>query len=316
MSIESLGGSHYFLLFVDDFSRMNWVYFLKKKSEAFEHFKKFKALVEKQSGCQIKTLRTDRGGEFVSEEFNHFCEENGIHRELTAPYTPQQNGVAERRNRTIVEMGRSMLNARCIPKIFWAEAVDTAVYILNISPTKEVYDQTPYEAWKGRKPKVSHLRIFGCAAYALVNSRSKLDEKSQKCIFVGYSTQSKAYKLYNPVSGKVIIIRNVKFNEKACGEYGKVGAPTTNSQSITKEEQSPPEMPPNNVNEAHTSPAIPVRSATATPDSSRGTSPAKSSLSSETPPRKFKSLSEVYESCSFALYVSDPTCYVEAVEHE
>lgn len=316
MSIDSLGGSRYFLLFVDDFSRMNWVYFLKKKSEAFEHFKKFKAFVEKQSDCHIKTLRTDRGGEFVSEEFNQFCEENGIHRELTAPYTPQQNGVAERKNRTIVEMGRSMLNARNVPKEFWAEAVATAVYILNISPTKAVYDQTPYEAWKGRKPKVSHLRIFGCIAYALVNSRSKLDEKSQKYIFVGYSTQSKAYKLYNPVSGKVIISRNVKFNEEASWEDAKDSAQSPNSLLTNEEEETAHEMPQPNNNEVHTPPISPTRSASSTPSSERSSSSDQSSSSSDTPPRKMKSLSEVYESCSFALYVSEPTCYEEAVENE
>lgn len=123
--------------------------------------------MEKQSRCHIKTLRTDRGGEYLSKEFNTFCEDNGIHRELTTPYTPQQNGVAERKNRTIVEMGRSMMNARGVPKHFWAEAVATAVYIhfLNISPTKAVYNRTPCEAWRGTKPEVSHLHIFGCVAY-------------------------------------------------------------------------------------------------------------------------------------------------------
>ena len=98
INIESLGGSRYFLLFTDDYSRMSWVYFLENKSEAFDRFRKFKALVERRSGLLIKTLRTDRGGEFISIDFNVFCEENRICRELTAPYTPEQNGVAERKN--------------------------------------------------------------------------------------------------------------------------------------------------------------------------------------------------------------------------
>ena len=223
MSVESLGGSRYFLLFTDDYSRMSWVYFLKFKSEVFENFKRFKALVEKQSGRSIVALRSDRGGEFTSNEFATFCEKNGIHRELTAPYTPEQNGVAERKNRTVVEMARSMMNVVGLPKKFWAEAVATAVYILNISPTKAVLNQTPYEAWKGRKPRVSHLKIFGCIAYALDNSHSrrKLDVKSKKCIFVGYSPQSKAYKLYNPVSEKVIISRDVVFHETARWDWGE-----------------------------------------------------------------------------------------------
>lgn len=108
-----------------------------------------------------------------------------------------------------------MLNSRGLPKLFWAKAVAMAAYILNISPTKAVLNQTPYEVWRGNQPRVSHLCVFGCIAYALVNSRSKLDDKFVKCIFVDYSVQSKAYKLYNPVSGKVIISRNVLFNEEA-----------------------------------------------------------------------------------------------------
>lgn len=154
---------------------------MKFKSETFENFKKYKSSVESQCGCRIKTLRTDRGGEFMSNEFNTFCEENGIQRDLTAPYTPEQNGVAERKNRTVVEMGKSMMQARGVLKCFLAEAVATAVYVLNISPTKAVLNQTPYEAWRGNKPKVSHLRVFGCIAYALVNAqaRRKLDEKCE-----------------------------------------------------------------------------------------------------------------------------------------
>ena len=146
MRTESLAGNKYFMLLTDDFSRMSWVYFLKYKSESFDCFKKFKALVEKQSGRSIKVLRTDRGGEFLSKEFNDFCDEHGILRQLTAPYTPEQNGVAERKNRTVVEMARCMLKQKGMPDSFWAEGVATAVYILDISPTKSVWDQTPYEA--------------------------------------------------------------------------------------------------------------------------------------------------------------------------
>ncbi|KAL0438667.1 UNVERIFIED_CONTAM: Retrovirus-related Pol polyprotein from transposon TNT 1-94 [Sesamum latifolium] len=122
----SLNNNRYFVVFIDDFSRMTWVCFLKEKSEVFSIFRKFKASVEKQSGNAIKVLRTDRGGEFVSAEFDSFCEEMGIHRQLTTSYTPQQNGVAERKNRSLVEMAKSMLKAKCVPKSFWAEATHTA----------------------------------------------------------------------------------------------------------------------------------------------------------------------------------------------
>jgi uncharacterized membrane protein YgcG len=217
MQTESLGGNKYFLLFIDDFSRMCWVYFIQRKSETFVCFKKFKALVEKQTEKRLKRLRSDRGGEFQSKEFQTFCEEEGIHHELTTPYTPQQNGVAERKNRTVVELARSMLKYQNLPNSFWAEAVATAVHILNVSPTKAVKNKTPFEVWSGRKPDVSYLKIFGCIAYGLIDqhNRRKLDSKAQKFIFVGYCSNSKGYKLYNPESGKVCVNRNVIFDEKA-----------------------------------------------------------------------------------------------------
>ena len=143
---NSLGKSNYFLLFIDDLSRKTWVYFLKQKSEVFEAFKKFKAAVEKESGYQIKAMRSDRGGEFTSKEFLEFCEANGIRRPLTVPRSPQQNGVAERKNRTILDMARSMLKSKRLPKEFWAKAVACAVYLSNRSPTKSVWGMTPQEA--------------------------------------------------------------------------------------------------------------------------------------------------------------------------
>ncbi|GJX67573.1 retrovirus-related pol polyprotein from transposon TNT 1-94 [Tanacetum coccineum] len=172
----------YFMLFIDDYSRKTWVYFLKEKSQAFEVFKKFKAMVEKEKGLKIKSMRSDRGGEFLSKEFNKFCEDNGIRRFLTAPYSPQQNGVVERKNRTILNMVRSMLKSKKMPKEFWAEAVDCAVYLLNRCPSKSLDNKTPQEAWNGLKPTVSHLRVFGSIAYVHVPSqkRSKLDDRSEK----------------------------------------------------------------------------------------------------------------------------------------
>ena len=136
---------------------MSWVHFLESKSKTFEKFQKFKVMVEKQSDCHIKVLHTDRGEEFVSKEFNLFCEESCIHRELTTPCTPKQNGIAECKNRTVVEMARSMLQARGLSNQFWTEAIATSVYLLNLSPIRAVMNQTPYEAWHRRRLSVSHL---------------------------------------------------------------------------------------------------------------------------------------------------------------
>ncbi|GKF79940.1 putative RNA-directed DNA polymerase, partial [Tanacetum coccineum] len=125
------------------------------KSQALETFKKFKALVEKEAGVEIKCLRSDRGGEFNSKEFKVFCENNGIQRQLTAAYTPQQNGVAERKNRTLMNMVRSIMSARKVPKIFWPEAANWCVHVLNRSPTAALENSTPEEKWSGRKPSLS-----------------------------------------------------------------------------------------------------------------------------------------------------------------
>jgi hypothetical protein len=188
------------------------------KSSALDHFKKFRSMVEKETGEMIACLRTDRGGEFTSIDFRNYCEENGIKRQLTAAYTPQQNGIAERKNRTLLDMVRCMITSKDIPKRFWPEAVNWANYVLNRSPAAALSDVTPEEAWSSTKPSVKHFRIFGCIAYAHIPDaqRKKLDNKSTKCIFLGVSEESKAYRLYNPVTKKIVISRDVIFveNEK------------------------------------------------------------------------------------------------------
>ena len=184
----SEGGKRYFITFIDDYSRKCWVYFLKEKSEAFETFRKFKAEVENATGERVKALRSDRGGEYLSNKFRDFCEEHGIRRFYTAPYTPQQNGIAERKNRTIVDMTRSMIKTKGLPKEFWAEAVNCSVYIQNRCPHQILGQKTPQEFWSGHKPNVGHLRVFGSVAYAHLpdQQRTKLDDKSKKLIFIGY----------------------------------------------------------------------------------------------------------------------------------
>jgi transposase InsO family protein len=142
----SNGNRRYILTFIDDFSRKTWAYILIEKSGALECFKKFRSMVEKESEQVICCLRTDRGGEFNSLDFRKYCEDNGIKRQLTAAYTPQHNGIAERKNRTIMDMVRSMLACREVPKEFWPEAVNWAIYILNRSPTTALNDITPEEA--------------------------------------------------------------------------------------------------------------------------------------------------------------------------
>jgi transposase InsO family protein len=166
ISPQSNSGKRYIITFIDDYSRKTWAYFLLHKSEALSIFKKYKVSVEKESGERISCLRTDRGGEFTSSEFNDFCSTHGIKRQLTTAYTPQQNGVAERKNRTIMNMVRSMFSGKELPKQFWAEAVNWSIYVINRSPTTDVPNTTPEEAWSNRKPSVECFRVFGCVAYA------------------------------------------------------------------------------------------------------------------------------------------------------
>ena len=163
MQVDSIGGSRYILTFTDDFSRYSVVYFLKQKSEVFSKFLEYVKLVENNSdNYQIKNLniqavRSDNGGEYLSDRFTKYCNEKGIARQFTNPYCPEQNGVAERLNRTIVEGARSILYGAKLPLRFWAEAVSTVVYLRNRSPTSSLKGLTPFECWFKEKPDVSNL---------------------------------------------------------------------------------------------------------------------------------------------------------------
>ena len=217
MNARSLGGAEYLLTFIDDRTHYTWIYVLKHKDEVFDCFLRWKALVEKSSGRKMKAIRTDNGGEYTSAKFEDYLRSEGIRHERTIPKTPEQNGVAERMNRTLIETVRSMLTDAKLPHKFWAEAISTAVYLRNRSPTKAIEKMTPYEAWTAKKPTVmiSHLHVFGCDAYTHVprDERGKLDPNAKKCIFVGYGEETKGYRLYDPIRGKIIFSRDVVFNE-------------------------------------------------------------------------------------------------------
>ena len=219
MNVESIGGSRYFVSFIDDYSRYVTVYMIKNKSEVLSKFKEFVSLMENLTEHRIKVLRSDNGGEYESREFTEYCQSHGIKRETTIPYTPQQNGVVERMNRTLLEAVRSMLHHAGLPLRFWAEAVSTAAYLRNQSPTVQLKDRTPYECIHKRKPEIGHLKVFGCNSYVQVpeQKRSKLDKKAIKCIFVGYSQKSKGYKFYNPDTHKMLLSRDAIFLESRFG---------------------------------------------------------------------------------------------------
>ena len=211
MTTPARGGYEYFITFTDDNSRYGYVYLMRRKSDSFEKFKEFKAEVERQTGKLIKALRSDRGREYLLGEFKDYLVHHGIVSQLTAPGTPQQNGVAERRNRTLLEMVRSMMSHASLPISFWGYALETAAYILNLVPSKSV-PRTPYEMWTGRKPSLNHLKIWGCPTYVL-NKGSKLDPRSELCYFIGYPKTTRGGYFYHPKEQKVLVSTHARYLE-------------------------------------------------------------------------------------------------------
>ena len=209
------GQKRYVFVLIDDCSRYMWSVLLKEKSEAFESFKRFKTMVEQETKAVIQTLRTDRGGEFTSHEFDDFCKKNGIKRHLTAPWSPQQNGVVERRNRTLLEMTRSILKHMDVPNYLWGEAVRHATYLINRLATRSLSEKTPYEVFRSKKPNLNHLRVFGCVCYAASEKtgRKKLDDRSRRLVHLGIEPGTKAYRLLEPLNRKIIVNRDVIFTE-------------------------------------------------------------------------------------------------------
>jgi len=188
----SLVGNLYALVIVDDFSRYTWTLFLAAKNDIFHAFKRLAKMVENEKSFKIVSIRSEHSGEFQNEKFEHFCEKHGINHNFSAPRTPQQNGVVERKNRSLEELARTMLNENSLPKYFWADVVNTACYVLNRVLIRPILKKTPYELFKGRRLVLSHLKLFGCKCFILNNGKEslcKFDAKAYEGIFLGYTTQ-------------------------------------------------------------------------------------------------------------------------------
>ncbi|KAE8664146.1 Serine-threonine protein kinase [Hibiscus syriacus] len=178
-------------------------------------FRKWKAMVENETGLKVKRLRSDNGREYRNRRFRDFCTNNGIKIETTVPMTPQQNGVAERMNRTLNERARSMRIHARLPKFLWAEAINTAAYLINRGPSVPLDGRIPEKVWSKKEINLSHLRVFGCIYYVHIDSaeRSKLDTKSNKCAFFGYGGDEFSYRFWDYENQKIIRSRDVIFNE-------------------------------------------------------------------------------------------------------
>ncbi|KAF7835240.1 Retrovirus-related Pol polyprotein from transposon TNT 1-94 [Senna tora] len=211
----TLGDYKYFITFIDDYSRFGWVDLLREKSDSLNAFQTFKAVVELKSGKSIKAIRSDRGGEYYGRYTESgrnpgpialFLKEHGIEAQYTMPGTPQQNGVAERRNRTLMDMVRSMISHSCLPEFLWGDALRTAAYILNQVPSKSV-ENTPYELFTGKKPTMKHLRVWGCKAEVRPCNPQlkKLDPKTIFGYFIGYCPGSRGNRFYCPSHSTKVI---------------------------------------------------------------------------------------------------------------
>ncbi|GJU07406.1 retrotransposon protein, putative, ty1-copia subclass [Tanacetum coccineum] len=175
-------------------------------------FKTFKNEVENQLGKTIKALRSDRGGEYLSQEFLDHLRSRGIISQLTPPYMPQHNGVSERRNQSLLDMVRSMMSLTTLPMSFWCYALKFAARILNMVLTKKV-NKTPYEMWHGKVLNLSYLKVWGCEALVKRDMPNKIESRSIKCIFVGYPKKTMGYCFYYPLENKVFVARYVEFFE-------------------------------------------------------------------------------------------------------
>jgi len=213
MRTRSNGNALYLLTFTDDHTRWCEVFFLKSKSEVASKFLEYKCKVENHTGRRIKAIQSDNGKEFCNSEMDAILKNVGIHRRLTTVYTPQQNGVAERRNRTLIETARCLMIQSGLPPVFWAEAVNTANYIKNRCVTRSLNGDTPYEKWHKKKPYIGYFAIFGEKVYILNKSpdKGKLDPRGIPGIFVGYSDTSKGFKIWVPSLRKIVVTRDVKF---------------------------------------------------------------------------------------------------------
>ncbi|GJV10414.1 putative ribonuclease H-like domain-containing protein [Tanacetum coccineum] len=214
-SIRSIDHKYYSLVVTDDLSRFSWVFFLGTKDETYYILKDFITFIENQLNKKVKAIRCDNGTEFKNSKLIELCGSKGIKRDYSNARTPQQNGVAERKNRTLIEAARTMLADSKLPTMFWTEAVSTACYVLNRVLVTRPHNKTPYELLSGKVPNISHLKPFGCHVTILNTSDhlGKFEGKADEGFIVGYAAHSKAYRVYNLSSKKIEETLNLRYLE-------------------------------------------------------------------------------------------------------
>ena len=222
-SCKSAGGADYFVTFIDDYSRMRALFPLARKSDLLDALREFEAMVTTQTGRKIKAIRSDNGGEYMNHRVQNWMKQKGIRHEVAAPYSPQQNGVAERTNRILCESAVAMMEEAEVDRSYWAEAVSTACYISNRLPTRAT-KMTPYERWYGEKPDLKHLKVWGCIGFALKTGpeKRKMESRVRELRFIGYDLYNRsAYRMLDEEQKRVYIRRDVKFLEHTFRTKGK-----------------------------------------------------------------------------------------------
>lgn len=265
----SASGKQYLLSFIDDYSRYAFVFLIQSKSEAFAKFKFIDDYMYNKFTRHISTIRSDNGKEFKNASFSEYCAVYGITQQFTTPYSSNQNGIAERLNLTIFNGVRTLLHDSELPTSLWDEAAMNMAYTRNRSPTSANTNSTPYELFHGLKPDVSHLQIFGATCFAITtpyqrrNTNSfKLADRSEKCVFVGYSNDSKSYRLLN-AQNQITLSRyeDTIFTPK----LSKGNSQTSQSTSLTNDTDLP-----NSILNPRTNSNSPQHSATISESSNNG----------------------------------------------
>jgi hypothetical protein len=211
----SISGSKYCLVIVDDYSRFIWVFFLQEKSQTQETLKRFLRRYQNEFGLRIKKIRSDNGTEFKNSQIEGFLREEGIKHEFSSPYTHQQNGVVERKNRTLLDMVRTMLDEYKTLHWFWAEAINTACYSINRLYLHRILKKISYELFTGKRPNVSYFRVFGSKCFILIKRgrNSKFAPKAVEGFLLGYDSNTREYRVFNKSTGLVEVSCDIVFDE-------------------------------------------------------------------------------------------------------